>query len=479
MAKRRCNNCREVVESSSVYCPKCGTKMKKKNKVLFFIIMSLVFFFVFEVLFTIFGGILMTTIPKYKYGDEILGEFLLSVFMIIVLLIFGNSYVFKEKKVDFFKGLLMAIPMLIFTIYILCGSIIDSISGLNIANVINLMVLCIGVGIGEEFLCRAWLQNEFMENFGSDKKGVVYSIICSSIVFAIMHITNAFFTTQSLYETSLQIIQALGSGFLFGAIYYKTKNIWINAFLHGFFDFAIMLSEVNLIKDCANEYIKSSDMILGIISSIIIVIFYLSCAYFALSSKNGEAFFKKKNLKKVTVISIIVCIISFGLSFVPEMFMSDGITVCYEYTDKVFNEVYEITTTNRKDYKITINDKILRAYINYKDYKKIVTLSIDDKKIDLIFDDEVEDYILVDNEDYIDILIHTQYIESNIYFGRIYKEDIDKLDTNFKDNLDYYKLPDLDKIGMIKFESSNNTYVYMESKLKEKFYIDDNIYLIK
>ena len=478
MAKRKCNVCNEILESSSVYCPKCGNKMKKKNKLLFFILMLLVFFFMFEVIFTIFGGILYHTIPNYKYGDEVLGEALLIVFMIIVLLIFGNSYVFKEKKVGFFKGLLLCLPILIFTLLILGESAINSLSGLNIANLINLIVLCTGVGIAEEFLCRAWLQNEFMERFGSDRRGIIYSIICSSIVFGVMHITNGFFTTQTLFETLMQIIQALGSGFLFGVLYYKTKNIWINAFIHGFFDFAIMLSEVNLIKDCTNSYVKSSDMILGIISSIIIVLFYVFCGIFALSSKEGSAFFKKNKLKKIRIISVILIVISFGLIYVPDMFMSDDISICYDFNDKIINEVYEITTTNRKEYKIDVNDKIIRAYINYKDYKKIVTLSIDDKKIDLSFDDEVEDYIVVDNEEYIDILIHTNYIESTVYFGRLYKDKLDNIDS-FKNDLDYYKLPDLEKIGMIKFESSDNTYVYMESKLKEKFYIDDNIYLIK
>ena len=480
MAKRKCNVCSEEVESTSIYCPKCGNKMNKKNKLLFFLLMCLVFFVIFEIVFTIFGGVLLTTLPNYKYGEETLGELLLIIFMVIVLIVFGNSYVFKEKKVGFFKGLLIGLPMLLFSIVLLVGSIFDSIEGLNLANLINLIMLCAGVGIAEEFLCRAWLQNEFMENFGSDRKGVVYSIICSSIVFGVMHITNGIFSTQTMFETFLQIIQALGSGVLFGAVYYKTKNIWVNAFLHGFFDFSIMLSEVNLIKDCTNNYVKSSDMAIGIISSILVILFYLSCAYFAFSSKNGLPFIKKDKLKKARIISIILCIVTFGITFIPDMFLSSDVTTCYRYEDKVLNEVYEIVTTNRKEYGLTFDDHEVKIYTSYKDYKKIVVLSIDDRRVDLSFDEDVEDFIVIDNKDYIEILIHTYFVESDIYYGRIYKDKISEIDSNYKNKLNEYKLPDLKSIGYIIFDRSDNKYPYMESKLGDKFYIDEEVlYLIK
>ena len=63
-----------------------------------------------------------------------------------------------------------------------------------------------------------------------------------------MHITNLFATPQGFVDTLMQILQALASGFLFGSIYYRTKNIWTLAFLHGFFDFSLMLAEVNTLK---------------------------------------------------------------------------------------------------------------------------------------------------------------------------------------------------------------------------------------
>ena len=42
--------------------------------------------------------------------------------------------------------------------------------------VVNLLIGCFLVGVAEEFLCRGWLFNEFLERFGETKKGVWFSI---------------------------------------------------------------------------------------------------------------------------------------------------------------------------------------------------------------------------------------------------------------------------------------------------------------
>ena len=396
MAKRKCNNCGEVLESTSAFCPKCGKKPKKSNMFLFFLLMLVVFF--------------------------VIAEILLIIFMLIVLVIFGNSYVFREKKVGFFKGLIIGLPMVLFSLYLLSDSALYAIHGLNIANLINLVALCAGVGIAEEFLCRAWLQNEFIERFGSTNKGVIMSIFLSSIVFGAMHITNGLFTSQTMFETLMQIMQAVGSGMLLGAIYYKTKNIWVNSFIHGFFDFAIMLAEVNLIKDCTNVYTTLEQGISGILSTIIIIGFYVGCAFFALSSKEGQTFYKKDQLKKKRTISIIVCIVSLILLPISGFFFKEDVGVCYTYKDEIINDVFDIGITNRKSYDIDVNDHHVKFFRNGKN----MDLVIDDDAIILDYDDNIEDWILVSNDNVIEILIHYSLYQSDIYYLRIDLDNYEK-----------------------------------------------------
>ena len=483
MAVRKCDSCGEEMDSNSLFCTKCGKKQKKKNIILFFILMVISFFLIFELAISIIISILYTTITNYKYGTDIIAEILLIISMIVVLLLFGNSYVFKEKKVGFFKGIVMALPMLLFSVLIFIESAIGALNGLNLANLINLLVLCLGVGIAEEFLCRAWLQNEFIERFGATRNGVLLSIFFSSLVFGGMHISNAFVTSQGLFETLQQIIQAVGSGFLLGAVYYKTRNIWVNSFLHGFFDFAIMLGEVNLLKDCVSNYgTDPGSRIIAIASSLLLVGFYVSCGFFILSSKHGLQIFKKKNLKKIKIVSSILCVVFIVLTFIPGLFGSESVTICYKYDKKVISEVYEITTTNKKDYLFEYEGYTVKVKKGHDDDQDILLLTINDKKVNLNFEKEIKDYLLIGNKEYIDIIVYTEDKNGSVvYYGKLYANKLEEVNDDFVKELEDYVLPDLEKIGYIKFENSYDVRPYMETKLKEMFFIDkDNkLYLIK
>ena len=93
-----------------------------------------------------------------------------------------------------------------------------------------------------------------------------------------MHITNIFSTSQNLFETLLQILNAMSLGFFFGILYYKTKNIWSVIILHAFYDFAIMFGELAIIKECSYGVATSQILLASSLSTAMLSTFWILCS---------------------------------------------------------------------------------------------------------------------------------------------------------------------------------------------------------
>lgn len=235
---------------------------KVNNNKLLFTIFILIAFIMFDFLTSglgIWTGLtgkfddLFKNIYNYTYyGPDFIGEVFWFLLLIPVILIFKNKYIFTQKRENIFKSLLVAWPIIIYSIIAFIKSILQiDISNINGYEVIALLLLTLTIGLFEEIMCRGWIQNEFMERFGKDRKGVIFSIIISGIIFGIMHIPNLSFG-QDLFETLTQMLFAIVMGVSFGAIYYKTKNIWSVVILHGLWDFAVIFADINAASTCVS-----------------------------------------------------------------------------------------------------------------------------------------------------------------------------------------------------------------------------------
>ena len=221
-------------------------KSDEKSITVYFLKMVIVFLII-NTLVMISSTIIASSSLFSRYGEDIIVEVFYSILVLIVMLLFNNSYVFTDKKEGFWKSVTLAVPMLVVS-FINFGTGIVEAQSASLDKLLNVLILSIFVGIAEEFLCRGWLQNEFIERFSHNKKEIVISIILSSFVFGSIHFTNII--DQTILETILQVINAISLGMLLGAIYYKTKNIWAVIFLHAFYDFAIFLNQISYVKDC-------------------------------------------------------------------------------------------------------------------------------------------------------------------------------------------------------------------------------------
>lgn len=532
---KKCEKCDKDIYTNIKKCPYCGAlntnkykeKDKPKNILVFFIKMVLLFILV-DLFVTIIPVYLGESILKYKYGQEFVVEALWCLCIVIILLLSGNSYVFTEKKEKFGKAVFLGLPMLIMGGSQLLGNL-ATIVEFKFWNFMNLILFCASIGLTEEFLCRGWVQNEFIERFGDTRKNVIISIMLSSLVFGLMHITNIF-AGQGLFETIMQILQATSLGALLGSIYYRTKNIWAVAFLHGFYDFGIFLYDIDLIKDCTTGTVTPQIMAYQIFSSALIIAFYTISTIIILRKKDTHKIIDEnselsseeleKDQKRTNYAWIAIAII-FALFYLPIDFDGyDDYQICYSYEEKEMNG-YETHFSNYSVYDLYFENK---EYINspldnsqeepsdvIDNWGQILGINENDiasrdYKFELFFDENesklaiknmnTNDIIYIDNEniyDYIVIYDNDEYIimyydndELKVYYTRVKKDKVNdskEFLEEIKNSFKEFDVPEIASLGYLTTYDDENdyTYAYMISELGDQFIIDneDNLYLIK
>ena len=224
-------------------------KKKKPNVILYTIFMIIIFWGITNLGIWGYGSnTLIDAITEYPKGSLVLNEAVLASLVLILMLLFKNSYVFTQPHEKFSKGLFYGLFYIIGSIiFVLMFGVMASFK-FNPFVILNLTVGCFLIGVAEEFLCRGWLLNEFLERYGDSKKGVWFSIIISGIIFGLMHLGNIYTAGQDIPSTISQALSAAGTGIFLGLIYYKTKNIWSVIFLHGFWDFSLLLSDISPVQ---------------------------------------------------------------------------------------------------------------------------------------------------------------------------------------------------------------------------------------
>ena len=265
------------------------------------------------------------------------------------MLLWKNSYVFTQPKEKFTSSLKYGWFYLSvggFFALLFIGSALKNVSGL-----INTALLCFLIGIYEEFLLRGWLLTEFLERYGSTKKGVWTSIVASGVIFGLIHFINI--SSMGFASTLTQVLSACATGIVFGLIYYKTKNIWTVVFLHGFWDFCIFLSELEPLQTLiAND---SSVSILSIVISILIALSELIIVIPFIKNIDDNV-----PTKKIIKYSIIAGF-TFFFSMIGSSYASPSETIKQEIGNLNIEE-YAITFDNYETYDINYkvkNDPII------------------------------------------------------------------------------------------------------------------------
>lgn len=113
----------------------------------------------------------------------------------------------------------------------------------------------IGVGITEEFFSRGLLLNG-IEKLLKGNKTQLKAVMLSALIFGLGHIFGIIGATP--YYIISKVIWTIGLGIYLGAIYVKTRNLWIVAFFHIIID----LGALPFCFSLQMEYSKNSALII-------------------------------------------------------------------------------------------------------------------------------------------------------------------------------------------------------------------------
>lgn len=441
------------------------TTKRRMPFLVFALLMGVVFVVTFYLIHFTFSNFLFDNIYNYPFGSGVVGEAILAVLVFLVMLLWKNSYVFTQKKDKFSKGLAYG------TFYLTFGTIIlllNLLGGVNVRSIINLAIYCLLIGVYEEFLCRGWLLNEFLERYGKDNKSVFLCICISGIIFGLLHSINVLSGNMSSVDVIVQVISAAASGIGFGTIYYKTKNIWSVVFLHAFWDFAIMLGETSTVTSVAMS-VKGS-AIINLIFGILLAIVELGIVRpFRKDFINSEP--KKGSVVGNGIVLgfiYLAVMMSFGIS------ESSRIGEVYKF-DKIDFKSIKITTDNLDTYRIKSIGDDLNGISDYnyslsydKDSKSLVfTDEVSDDSVELC-DDSFYDYILVhDGDKYILGYVYTDDASNHIFKYK-FISDTDLIDSksllsSIKDNMKTYAISDVGELVTIEDGDNGDFYVAVKT----------------
>lgn len=185
------------------------------------------------------------------YGIQLLAELSMLVVMVLMTFLWKMERVFTCRGRGFGQSLLPAAPLL--ALYAIAGveSLMFSLEGLMLGDGsplqnplhILLFVLCMAaVGVTEELTFRGMIAGMFYEKYGATPAGVWLSVMASSLLFGLVHITNAIGGAASLSGVLIQMVGAIALGMCLAALYFRCRNLWAVAAVHGFMDFCALLT---------------------------------------------------------------------------------------------------------------------------------------------------------------------------------------------------------------------------------------------
>lgn len=138
------------------------------------------------------------------------------------------------------------------------------------------LILCVGVGVYEEFTFRGLIFNGLLSRMGVTNKGMFWAIIISSLIFGLMHVDpfNMNWADPSqLLQALLKIVQTGIFGFAAAVAVLRTRNIWPIALFHCLNDFILMLMYNGLMENpISTEYVLSGDEGLTVIAVYLVLI---------------------------------------------------------------------------------------------------------------------------------------------------------------------------------------------------------------
>ena len=451
---------------------------KKRWKLIGIIILAILLFYGILLVFgSNIAGLLYQTLFYGKYNTMFISELVILLFALIMLLLGKRLSILKPCGKSIIYGIKRGMPIFVVSLISLFSSLTGILGeNLNIPNLISLIILAITIGMAEEFFFRGFIQGEIVDAYGKSRKQVIISVVVSGVIFGLVHLTNAL-SGQDIITTLMQVLQASSLGILLGSIYFITKNIWSVVFLHAFYDFAIMLSEVNSYKDCINSTdISTVMLIFTLVVSLIYVVIYLVGAYLNLQKRHVNEYIGEEvtdeiivkdgeNATKAKKLVIVVIVLLFLASPLIPADEVENFQICYTYENVDINGEINFALDN----EFVLND--VKLYVD--DYN-LVMESIDGENKTVIetLEDDIYDIYVYEIDSNYHILLNANEI---LYYGVVNKDSVavtSEFTSILINSFQKYDVPEIMDIG--KLESNDGVYPLIKSYVSDYFIIKDD-----
>lgn len=140
-------------------------------------------------------------------------------------------------------------------------------------------IFCLAIGFLEELMFRGLLFNGLLARMGATHKGVVQSVMLTSLAFGAAHVdyTTDFVDVLSAVQALLKIVQTGEYSILLCVIMLQTREVVGVSLFHGLDDFVIIAPSVALYHESADiDYVSTGeDAIPVIIYYLVIIALYL------------------------------------------------------------------------------------------------------------------------------------------------------------------------------------------------------------
>ncbi len=224
-------------------------KFRINHPFLYAIVVYAVFTVVFNLVgwlySNVFSGLLSASDAMDEAMSSLIGEIAAAAALCFVLYRTGKLGLLTKKGKGFFGGLAVGGFCLgcivMYALRSFAGEdgsdpLAVNFTATSLVYVLSMMM----VGVAEELEARALIAETFLEHFGTAREAALKAALISGFFFGIMHITNL--ASQSVSETLPQVVLCVTSGILYGAIYFRSGNLWSIVVIHGLNDVAASLS---------------------------------------------------------------------------------------------------------------------------------------------------------------------------------------------------------------------------------------------
>ena len=240
-------------------------------------------------LLRLFGRIcgLFITADDSSYLSEVVVGCIVSTVLYFCLFCAKRTDILIEKGVGLWEGVKVSGFLVVLSLILLAMNLYHNV-GTNPPRPFSLIILFIiamfFTGFCEEVVFRGMIQRILYERFGRDSRAGLYlSVILSGLIFGAMHVLNVF-SGVALGGAIIQAIGATGVGMYFGAIYIRTRNLFVLILLHAFNDFVGLMDSGIYGMQSATDMIS----VYGI-EKLGGVVLYVALAFFLLrGSKMGS-----------------------------------------------------------------------------------------------------------------------------------------------------------------------------------------------